>query len=285
MRLRSGPGHWRRGPVRTRRGRWRRRRPARPRCDRGRRAGTRSLPTGRRTPAGRSGSSPGSVRIRWPRRRRSRPAAPIPPAPSHPPNRVPNRAPNRAPKPRPKPWHPDRRPWATPSRAGPAAASEPDAGAGGGKNHGKRKAVRDLADVALRKIVPDERLTLTRIQLAWSQHVPGAGPEGRLARRPRARAHPDPARRRQPVAARAELPAARPARQAAPRVSVDQDPRSAVRRRGRRGAAAARAPPASASAGGCRASPTAARSTRWNRSPIPRSARRSPTPASPSASP
>jgi len=40
------------------------------------------------------------------------------------------------------------------------------------KNHGKRKAVRDLADAALRKLVPDERLTLTRLQLAWSQHVP-----------------------------------------------------------------------------------------------------------------
>lgn len=40
------------------------------------------------------------------------------------------------------------------------------------KNHGKRVPVGDLAEVTLRKIVPDERVRLVRLQLAWDDAMP-----------------------------------------------------------------------------------------------------------------
>lgn len=40
------------------------------------------------------------------------------------------------------------------------------------KNHGKRVIVGELAEVALRKIVPDERVRLVRLQLAWDDAMP-----------------------------------------------------------------------------------------------------------------
>lgn len=40
------------------------------------------------------------------------------------------------------------------------------------KNHGKSTLAFDLAESALRRVVPDERLDLARIQLAWSRFIP-----------------------------------------------------------------------------------------------------------------
>jgi len=40
------------------------------------------------------------------------------------------------------------------------------------KNHGQSKPAATLAEAALRRLVPDERLALTRVQLAWSRAVP-----------------------------------------------------------------------------------------------------------------
>jgi hypothetical protein len=40
------------------------------------------------------------------------------------------------------------------------------------KNHGKRIPGGELAELALRKIVPDERVRLVRLQLAWDDVMP-----------------------------------------------------------------------------------------------------------------
>lgn len=40
------------------------------------------------------------------------------------------------------------------------------------KNHGKRVPGGELAELALRKIVPDERVRLVRLQLAWDDVMP-----------------------------------------------------------------------------------------------------------------
>lgn len=40
------------------------------------------------------------------------------------------------------------------------------------KNHGKQVPGRELAEAALRKIVPDERVRLVRLQLAWDDVMP-----------------------------------------------------------------------------------------------------------------
>jgi len=40
------------------------------------------------------------------------------------------------------------------------------------KNHGRRVPAAELAEVTLRKIVPDERVRLVRLQLAWDDVMP-----------------------------------------------------------------------------------------------------------------
>lgn len=40
------------------------------------------------------------------------------------------------------------------------------------KNHGNSEAAAGLADAALRRVIPDERIKATRVQLAWSRAIP-----------------------------------------------------------------------------------------------------------------